>query len=118
MFIYGQISPVNAFPRRFFPFKELDTAWLTLIEDFFSSARPDCPDSTLKEMRNSISHVLYALQGKGITGFSEITYHTLREVCDYEAQVHQSERILKRYLCESSQFFGYYSEYGKCDLSG
>ncbi len=115
MFTTGQISPANSYPNRIFAFVWLAPAWMDLVDGFFSSARPDCPDSTHKEMRNSIAHVLYALQGKGIAGFSEITYQALREVCDYETAVHQSDTILKRYLCESAAFFDHYAECGKCE---
>ena len=114
LYTIGQISTINAYPRMQKAFDDLNSFWLSLVNEYFQPVYKDAPETTKKECRNSIAHILYALQNLGIEDLKQVNYDILHEVCEYEASCHQSKKLRDRYLRESSMFFSYLADLEKC----
>lgn len=110
-FNYGEIRPINAFPRAAPYADNLHPPWSDILTGYMSTLTISVKYKG--QVRNCVARFLYKIQKEGISTPSEITYELLEEYCRKDE--HCSKNSEARYTYAIGDILLFMADRGYCD---
>lgn len=112
LYIYGEIQPINSFPKALPYRKLLDEPWSTLTTEYLDSLTVS--PRYLEEKKHCITRFLYGIQIRGIKSSAEITFDLLEDYCKNDELKHSSIAMKAKYTYEIGDFMLFLADNGLC----
>lgn len=109
-FSYGEIQPINSFPRVLPYSQKLEEPWSGILSGFLEEA--DIPERSYDRIRIYASRFLYKLQQSGISIPSDISFGILEEYCCTDE--HCSAKSKARYIYAAGDVLMFMADRGMC----
>ena len=112
LYTYGEIQPLNFFPKALPYRKLLDEPWSTLTTEYLDSLM--VTPRYMEEKKNCITRFLYGIQIRGIMSPAEITFELLEDYCEKDGLKHCSSAMRAKYTYAIGDFLLFLAENGLC----
>lgn len=111
LFFYGEIQPINAFPRAIPYSQNLTEPWKSILNEFLETLS-NYTESSMTQIKNIVSRFLNWVQRRGICVPSDISFSVLEEYCRIDA--HQSDQSKARYTYAIGDLLLFMADKGLC----
>ena len=110
LFLYGEIQPINAFPKALPYSLNLKEPWQGILNDFLATLNHT--ESALSQIRCAVSRFLFRIQEKEISSPSGISFEILEEYCITDKHISDSSK--SRYTYAIGDVLLFMAEKGLC----
>lgn len=110
LFVYGDVQPVNAFPRVINHSKNLQEPWRGLLHSFLETL--NLKHSAIDQIRKCVARFLYRIQSIGLVHPSDITFDFLEDY--YQTDGHRSKNSSARYTYAIGDILMFMADNGLC----